>query len=413
MRIRKLNLELLFYYLFLFEILSSLLMVIPSIFSSIFYLLMILVGSVLMFKSCRVKFNKINQLWFIFMCIALLSLITSEYFSLQMVISYIHFFYASFVVINVLSNSKNINHYMNMTLKVFFLLSVFSVLYSLLFYLLPTSKVSFTNGLSGYKISILGIPFNQIAMGIKAQGDFGVASFFINPNTFGLYCAIGLLINNSAILFPKKKIVLILIANVLLVLGLIQANSRGAYLLAASLLIIYITLKKGVFSKKRNPLKYIFFIVVILGIILFIEFDGIQFIIQQIMEGNGRNEMWLGLINKIQQKPLLGYGFSSASKYINLDIAGSVAPHNVYLTILAEFGIIGFLYFLYFYACSIIKGLKKYKIDKNNTSLFCASFLIALLFYIFIENPIMVVAPIHFFWLLILSYINKQKGKVV
>src|SRR5699024_1479582 len=58
---------------------------------------------------------------------------------------------------------------------------------------------------------------------------------------------------------------------------------------------------------------------------------------------SGRSQMWLVVVNKINNRPLLGYGTgASAGSLIGLDIS----IHNLYLQLLIQNGFIGLASFL-------------------------------------------------------------------
>jgi O-antigen ligase len=79
-------------------------------------------------------------------------------------------------------------------------------------------------------------------------------------------------------------------------------------------------------------------------------------------QGSPRIEMWLTLLNYIQQQPIFGYGLR-ASEYL-LGGYGRYA-HNSYLELLVDYGMIGFIIFVSFMFLVFLKGIKLININEK------------------------------------------------
>ena len=74
---------------------------------------------------------------------------------------------------------------------------------------------------------------------------------------------------------------------------------------------------------------------------------------------NGREEIYKQLLNNIDEHYILGSGIRST-----LIITNGNDGHNIYLQVLSELGIIGFLMVLIILLCNVITSIKNYK-EKN------------------------------------------------
>lgn len=137
--------------------------------------------------------------------------------------------------------------------------------------------------------------------------------------------------------------------------GILMASSKSSFLTFAVLLILFSI------SKVKNILNYkifILFAIIIFGI-SFLDLSKFELILNALSRFDSNNtashrlDSWLAGFNIIQNNLLSGIGMeeyaNNIMRYSNIYLdPGSRAPHNVYLAIFAENGIIIFLLFLFF-----------------------------------------------------------------
>lgn len=97
----------------------------------------------------------------------------------------------------------------------------------------------------------------------------------------------------------------------------------------------------------------------------------------------GRTDLWGALINKIQEKPLLGYGYSAfwqggegESEYV-LRIVGWDAPngHNGILDLWIDLGLLGVTVFLLGFFINFIRGIRWVQLTKTAEPIFLLQYL--------------------------------------
>lgn len=157
------------------------------------------------------------------------------------------------------------------------------------------------------------------------------------------YCLVtGLAIGAALLVLIKHKahtrlLTLILI---LLTIGVFVSGTRGSIISIITLLVAYIYIKF-----REYPIRVVFMLLssIILGFILFSVTPSIIF--SAILDDgsddltNGRSYLWKLAISYISESPIFGNGIDS---FINKNPEG-IRVHNVFLSILVEFGIIGLL----------------------------------------------------------------------
>lgn len=91
--------------------------------------------------------------------------------------------------------------------------------------------------------------------------------------------------------------------------------------------------------------------------------------------GNGRTEIYRRIFIELKESDLVhlfvGHGFGSVSQYIN------IGSHNDFLMVLFDYGIIGFLFYIYFWICLIKKVKYIHKWTKNRTAYVCSLIIFA------------------------------------
>ena len=81
---------------------------------------------------------------------------------------------------------------------------------------------------------------------------------------------------------------------------------------------------------------------------------------------NGREQLWGYAFEMFKKNPVLGLGFSSYTKYCySQGFQWDYLTHNIYIELLGETGIIGFVLFIGLFILLFIKTLKVLKLSKN------------------------------------------------
>ena len=196
--------------------------------------------------------------------------------------------------------------------------------------------------------------------GYNAESGSGVRGFTINTNFSAGYILAGLLVLVSRMLInnkPRKKNIILL---AFLILAVLYTRKRG-HLLFMSIAIIMTYLIPARKTQKLKRIWNIFLVLLILLLLFYIARDALSQIpmfriiiltFEKIESGEdfttGRFKLFQWAIELFRKNPLFGIGWG---KY-RTTVAGTVVrnksleTHNVYLQLLSETGIIGFITFV-------------------------------------------------------------------
>ncbi len=259
-----------------------------------------------------------------------------------------------------------------------------------------------------------------------------------HPNILGGLLAIGLLLtiyflliyfnrNNNELHFKK---LCFYVCNFLFIpiflISLVFTFSRGAWagLIVGILIFLFIAVARRDLFSQRKLLR----IIMVSGIIVFIFFNLYEdlFLTRlsndtrlEIKSNMERVESYNTAKNVIYENWLLGVGIGDYTKYIykninsNLESWNYQPVHNIYLLVIAEIGIIGFLFFIGLFIYLV------YLIDKNNTkfNIYNLSILFAILAMFAIDHWWWSLHfGIVFFWLIlgiITGDIKENKNKII
>jgi len=199
-------------------------------------------------------------------------------------------------------------------------------------------------GLLGIVMFVLGKWVLYGADISRAPGVFG------HPNDYAIFLNINLSIALalSIILNNKKDKILYFIIFLILAISLVPTFTKGAYI--SFFIIVILT---GILSirvtKSFLPLIGMLLIIAFISAFAFGAYsDTLLFRITHHDSFIWRINLWKGLINKIIEHPIKGYGFMSSFKIAQslLPVNIPLSTHNLYLRILIETGIIGLVAFL-------------------------------------------------------------------
>lgn len=196
------------------------------------------------------------------------------------------------------------------------------------------------------------------------KGIYNNKNYFTSIGIVALICTIWLIIRNEKYKILYKMYFLLI--TVLLVATGSRTALIGIVIVILSLPIIFFEQ-----TKAGGKLKIILVMLLILGFsaiaIQYIEIPALtRLLSEKSIDGStgfSRSGWWYNAIPIFQKKPLFGWGNSAVYYHItNLNEGELWGFHNSYLVILVENGIIGSLFYLFFFVVSIYKtGVLYYK----------------------------------------------------
>lgn len=164
----------------------------------------------------------------------------------------------------------------------------------------------------------------------------------INANFVSYSLATGVAIGLILTLFPRSKVSTNLLALVIVFLsaGIILSGTRGAIISVLAVLFVYYSLQVG-----RRPFKLFLSLVttITIGIILFsiIPEEITSRLLNKSTDdvSSGRYDLWSSGLSLVLEKPIAGYGID----FFPSQISNGLRVHNVFIDVLIEFGLIGFI----------------------------------------------------------------------
>jgi len=290
-------------------------------------------------------------------------------------------------------------------------------------------------------VSVFGI-FQKIGLdlflfGGQSEEFMGrIFSTLGHPNFLGSYLLLTIPI--SVFLFSKNRL---LYGNVILIqlIALFLTLNRGAYLgFIASFLFFLLLASFVCHNKKLKHSIALFFISIVLFFISVNLFSNSSFIKntpvvnrltfsqENLRSVFTRQDLFIGAIQAVKEKPLLGYGpemvssifpkFKTHKLLINERIdANPDRIHNEILDILFSYGLFGLLFYLSFLILFFYASLKYILISMDAESRMIVATLLSSIFALFIANQFGFSSTIHFvyFWLyvaLIFIVLSDNKG---
>lgn len=360
--------------------------------------------------------HPLNFAVFVFMALIIISLFFSKILNMNFYINFLEpYFFFPNVLIFYIAGKINRKQQSQLINTVFLSAGIIGV-YALYQYFF------------GFKHLLEYINSAGISEGIeKVLNRRRVYAFFINPNLFAsyiimiLFLGVGFLLNG----YPfTRKTVYIIISVCLMAAALLFTKSFSAIAVFGLIFYLLIPYFLRGFGRKMI-LKRVFFIItagVFISTVLFVIFNR-QRLIQSFNPADANNSIiqryyyWITSIKIIKDFPLTGVGwrkFGIAYEFYKPVSANmSNYSHNVFLQVLAEMGVVGFIAFLSIVIIFLKTGIKVFKNGSSQQGLkiglFCAgcSFLIHNLvdvsFYF---------SQVSFFWWMILGlFVNFSDEK--
>ena len=272
--------------------------------------------------------------------------------------------YASAFIINIilLICLTNTSTFSNLALSK--VLTIYSSIHLLFTIFVATIPESIVNNIFAY---ILGSNYwSNWDWRVRQNSNVGITT---QPGNNALYLTILLAILTTQIITYNKdrKNMKILYCGcfMLTFIGIALTNKRASLILnILTVLIIFLLYKKSNSFKYKNILKI--YCCLLLGIVLFVIlfkrtdiFTGIIAKNSLLKDSNditnGRLALWHYALDKFYEHPVFGVGLKSIYNTLSMDV------HNVYLQLLAETGIIGFVIFTIALFAFTIKPLIEFK----------------------------------------------------
>lgn len=172
----------------------------------------------------------------------------------------------------------------------------------------------------------------------------------------------------SIYLFKINKSKLFLVTSIIFfIFGLFNAGSKSAFLMLAAMILLLIF--KFLFYNFKNIFNYKLFFILLIAIVgaMQVDFTKLESVANMLDRAKSSNtadyrmNSWVAGQHMIENHPYIGVGVSefanNTRKYAEVYIH-SPAPHNIYIQLFAETGIIVFMTFLIFIATLLIQNFR-------------------------------------------------------
>nr|WP_296074081.1 O-antigen ligase family protein [uncultured Ruminococcus sp.] len=220
------------------------------------------------------------------------------------------------------------------------------------------------------------------------QGTLGSAGFTSHYSHNSMYIALGTIAWFSFAIITKKKVSIVL--SLLGIVAMLFTEKRGPLIaLIISMMIAIVIRDKDSFTKKIT--KY-FIIGIILLVAIYIAYLLFPFMFAVLDRFNGNDNMlsnrqylWQYAWKSFESSPLFGHGWGYFANSLNITVdtvgVSNMNAHNIYLQLLADTGIIGFLIFIVPMIYTLFVSIKL--IRKNTNKLLATELVFSLCFQIF------------------------------
>jgi len=175
----------------------------------------------------------------------------------------------------------------------------------------------------------------------------------LDPNAAGQAAVTGFFFGIVGMNWPRRGMFFkaACIAFCCFALGLLMGSgSRGALVGLMTGLAVYITSLPGLGNKMRySTIAVLMF----MSVALFVESDYVAQLFERISihqikmdRGAGRLDIWWAYLSNIMQYGLTGTGLGYATQIVAGEGVRMSVPHNTFLDVLVEFGLVGFFLFI-------------------------------------------------------------------
>ena len=304
-----------------------------------------------------------SKLWLLFVCI-LFALINNRRFAVGEYAPKLLCWFAAMICLILLRNKIS---WLSVYTKALYIFSVFHLICAWLFKIVPGLTRRFANLFSGATKETILLHYNRGFL-------TGITTHY---STLAIYLGHGVLVLwvlyfNSYSKKAQKRYLELLIATGL---TLFMVGKRGMIVFVVLTLLIYSLVIKARDIRKILPivLKYVF----LGGIVLSVIFILANTLMPQMLvtigrfiggtEGTdftgNRLNMWSLAINLFKEHPILGIGWNGyreayESAWYHGSLDQTLDTHNVYLQLLCETGIVGFVVFMTLFISSLVSICK-------------------------------------------------------
>lgn len=274
--------------------------------------------------------------------------------------------------------------------------------------------------ISYFTITLLSLITVILLPDYGIHDDFYLANdyrgVFTNKNTLGINMVFSIFTSICYLILIKKKHLLVFANIGINIYLLINSNSKTSLIIMITIIIILLLL----FSiRKITDLNLVTFINVIFWLligVLFIffisNFNKFMELIDRDPTLTGRSKIWEYSIQKIYEKPIIGYGYYNFWENPVYKLGEHYNAHNGFLDITLHVGIIGLFLFC---IVTVITFIKSYlSIFKHTIYIFMFGLFILLLLYNIVETNYMLTNDIKWsIYIFIVIKMSKLKIKVL
>lgn len=350
-------------------------------------LLVFIIADVALYKK-KLHINFIDVLWYLIFLYLLISLPFSYDFKESLI--YIIYYVIMIIVMILLKSSKNIQQGL---IKLFYRVALlYSVITIISFFVRDLIPKHFSFLFFSERLLLIRNEINR--------GAFSGLAGEVANNMFSISIGLGVLLNN--IIVNKKRSLINLTLIIIMVASLLLTQKRSVIVVLFLLLILMtVALKNNRTAVKRGcKLILTLIIIAILLASISLDFSTVfnRFTVGQGLNLSGRDELWAYAKDMFLDRPLFGYGVGSYNIYCNNMgyFSGALHAHNIYIQMLAETGIVGFMLFMAAFLTTLMETVKIMRntmklTDKSElkvASLFSLYMQLFFLLYGFSGNPL-------------------------
>ncbi|MCQ5363554.1 O-antigen ligase [Anoxybacillus gonensis] len=243
-------------------------------------------------------------------------------------------------------------------------------------------------------------------------GDY--RGVYTHKNTLGINMVFSTFITiHYLISINNKKLRLLALLNILLsIYLLLNSNSKTALVMVISIvLILILILLIRNFKDKYIVVSFTMFILIAITMFLvfaFKNYDNIIGILNRDPSMTGRTEIWKYGIEKLSERPLLGYGYYGFWQIPKYALSNHYNGHNGFLDIAIYSGIIGLTLFLLVLFTTFLRTYTIIFSKKGKIGLFFFTVFLLLLMYNIVETNYILTNDIK--WALFIYIVINSKN---
>ncbi|MDZ5810523.1 O-antigen ligase family protein [Halorubrum sp. AD140] len=302
-----------------------------------------------------------------------------------------------FVVISVDENPRQTFWYFLLTM---FILSTLICLYGVILYIF--GEWTTIQGSYGHTLTIGSFELQQNTMSSNQR----IGSLFYNPNILARIILVSLPSSIYVYWNTNRYKFIVVLGIVFQWIALFLTLSRGglvATFTSITVIVLYLV------SQKESKSLYLMYFIVILSSAVIIVYYFFDISRLSSLSLNHRGVTWVVLFEAFQQNPISGIGQGIASEAILNDSSRTASsPHNDYITVMSELGLVGLILFIIVIVVSVFSGIKGMsngsRVKRHQVSIALAIF-VGVCIYGLVETAISRHGFPHVVWSYILFFI--------